>query len=666
MRTSLFVIILLIASPVFSQSGENWEDAIINWLDGEEFETSSIEDVINTLSDFAEHPINLNQASREELEQLPFLTDIQVEELLSYIDRYGVIRSVGELQMITSLDTERRLLLKFFVYIGEPLMRDKRLHLDSILLHSNKQVLVTGKIPFYNRKGDINGYFGPKYRHSFRFLINYHERVKLGVVGAQDAGEPFFKNKNRLGYDFYSYYLQIKDLGVIEQLNLGMYRVQLGMGLVMNGGFFLGKLATLQSMGRTSATLRPHSSRSPQGYLQGIATSIRLSGIWHLTTFASYRFLDATLNTDGTPRTLLTSSYHRTPTEMSKKNNTKETVFGGSFGFRKGTFFTHANFVYTRYDKPLKPQKENTLYRRYAAEGNDFMNLSVDYGYSNSHLSLSGETAINRDGAFATIHRLSYRLTNQLDILLLHRYYDKKYTAQHAQSFSEGSAIQNEHGVYVGLRWRPSFRTTINWYADYAHFPFPRYQTSLPSDAFDTMIQTSYAFNSVWNIEGRYRLHIRQKDNEEKTFLSNQIEHRSRVRFIGEFPCRLSIQTQIDGITTSFKENNSGWMLSQQLAYKWNWLDLTGNFSYFHTDNYESRLYQYERPLLYEFSSLMLYGKGIRYAFKAHVDIKKHLKLSVKLGVTNYFDRNSISSGTQEIFASSMADLDFQLIYKFR
>lgn len=665
MRAILFLIILLVSFPAFSQNGESWEDAIINWLDGEELQTNSIDDYYDILSGYADHPLNINQATREELEQFPFLSDIQVEDILAYIDRYGMMRSAGELQMLTTLETEQRHLLKFFTYFGDSKNADRKLRIDSVLLHSSKQLLVTGNIPFYNRKGDYNGYLGPKYRHSFRFLMNYHERVKLGLTGAQDAGEPFFSNRNRLGYDHYSYYLQIKGIGALEQLNLGMYRVQLGMGLVMNGGFYLGKLATLQSMGRTSATLRPHSSRSSQGYLQGIATTIRLNKNWQLTSFASFRYLDATLNKDGTPRTLLSSSYHRTPTEMSKKNNMSETDLGASLGFRKGTLYTHANILYTRFGQPLRPLKNNTLYRRYAAEGNNFLNMSIDYGYSNTHISFSGETAINRDRAFATINRLNYRFSSRLNLLLLHRYYDKKYTARHAQSFSEGTNVQNEHGIYMGLRWQPSYNVTVNWYADYAHFPFARYQVSLPSDAFDTMAQANVTLNKNWNLEGRYRFHLRQKDNEEKTFLLNQTEHRSRVRLTGNLPCGLSTQTQFDGVVTSFKEKDKGWMLSEQLVYKWQWLNLAGNLSYFHTDNYDSRLYLYERPLLYDYSSLMFYGKGIRYALKVRADIMSHLMLTAKVGITDYFDRTSISSGMQEIFASSTTDLSFQLSYRF-
>jgi hypothetical protein len=57
----------------------------------------------------------------------------------------------------------------------------------------------------------------------------------------------------------------------------------------------------------------------------------------------------------------------------------------------------------------------------------------------------------------------------------------------------------------------------------------------------------------------------------------------------------------------------------------------------------------------------MLYGKGIRYAFMTRTEIGKHLLMIVKFGVTNYFDRQKISSSWQEINGSSQTDIDIHL-----
>ena len=450
-------------------------------------------------------------------------------------------------------------------------------------------------------------------------------------------------------------------MGRLEALNLGMYRVQLGMGLIINTGYHLGKLATLQNLGRSTHSLTAHTSRSVAGYLQGAAATFRLSDQLKVTAFASYRPLDATLNDDGTARTLITSGYHRTPTEMDKKHNTHETDLGISMGWRKGTLYVNVNGVYTHMDRRLSPEKENTPYRRYAAEGSDFANFSLDYGYNNARMSFAGETAVNRDGAIATLHSLSYILNPQVRLTAIHRYFDKRYTALHAYSFSEGGNIQNEHGIYLGVNWQPTKPWLIQGYVDYAHFSWQRYRVGAPSDAFDAMLTTKYS-QEKWNLEGRYRMHLRQQDNSDKTRLVSRTEHQLRLTWSYTPVSKLTLRTQGYAISRATEQGNSrGVMLNQEATWKYRWLQVNANVGWFSTDNYDSRIYLYEKSVLYDNTTSMYDGKGIRYALMARAEIGKRMTLSAKMGVTNYFDRGIISSGLQQVDASSMADLLLQL-----
>ena len=66
------------------------------------------------------------------------------------------------------------------------------------------------------------------------------------------------------------------------------------MGLVMNSQSGFGKVAMLQSLGRSQTTLRAHSSRT-DNYLQGAAATLRLTDRLSVTGFFSYRSQDATL-----------------------------------------------------------------------------------------------------------------------------------------------------------------------------------------------------------------------------------------------------------------------------------------------------------------------------------------------------------------------------------
>lgn len=127
---------------------------------------------------------------------------------------------------------------------------------------------MTGHIPFYQRQGDQKGYLGYPYAHSFRYSFRYGDYVQAGLLGAQDAGEPFFAYGNRLGYDHYSFYLLLRKMGRLKTLAVGRYKVNFGQGLIINNSFGFGKLAMLSTLGRQATGIRAHSSRSAANYLQ--------------------------------------------------------------------------------------------------------------------------------------------------------------------------------------------------------------------------------------------------------------------------------------------------------------------------------------------------------------------------------------------------------------
>lgn len=691
----LLAVFLVLAGPVQSQtpSQSSWEMLYRDWLTTEDADYG--EDVFEMLSDIAESKLDINQLTREQLEQFPFLSAQQIEDIMAYVDRYRPLRSLSELQMITSLDTDMRRLLTSFLDVGNDKEEKSKTYPSlSTLLHDGRHSLMaSARIPLYERKGDRNdngkGYLGYRYRHDIRYQYTYRDLLKFGLTAAQDAGEPFFSKNNRWGYDHYSFYFQLRRLGRLEELNLGMYRVQMGMGLVMNTGFHLGKLAVLQSLGRNTHVLTAHASRSYANYLRGAAATLRLADQWRLTAFASYRPLDATLNKDGTVHTIVTDGYHRTNAEIEKKHNTHLTDLGArlsyNFAVDNAKAYANLNILYSHFDRVLKPYEVTSsepsvsqLYRRYAQAGSSFFNASLDYGFTNARFSFSGETALNGDGALAAIHSLSYRMNTEWSLMLLHRYYGLRYTAYHAYSFSEGGSTQNEHGVYLGTSWRPHRRFMMQAYVDYARFKGPRYQVKTASDALDALIRAKLLVFNKLNLEGRYRFHLRQRDNDAHSYLINRYEHRARLRL--SFPLLsqyssadapsqdlLTLATQADGafITVPRSDTRSkGLMLSQYATLHLSKFQFNASVGWFHTDDYDSRLYLYEPSILYDFSFPMFYGHGLRYALTAR-GVFGPWTAMVKFGVTDYFDRSVISSGNQQIDRSSQPDLYLQLRYVF-
>lgn len=660
MKALLTVVLLLATLSSVGQEQHAWEPLLAQVLTSDDVEAETWEDTYSQLCELEQQPLDLNTVTREELEQLPFLSAQQVEGIMEYLYQYGPMKSLSELRMIKALDYAQVELLQYFTYVDDDRQEPSFPSLNDILSYGRHELMYNVRLPFYEREGDKNGYLGYPYRHWGRYQFSYRDYVKVGGVVSQDAGEPFFADLNKAGYDFYSYYLQLKHLRRVDNLVVGKYKLSAGMGLVLNNSFGMGKLVVLQQLGRSTNTVRPHASRSQSGYFRGAAATVSLSPHCRLTAFASYRPQDATLNADGTAATLLADGYHRTQTEIDKKNNTHATDAGARFLYRSGAFHAGATAVYTHFDRELRPNTA-TLYRRYYAQGNDFLNVSADYGYLHHRFSLNGETAMNRDGALATINSLNVAVSDQLSLMALQRFYSYRYTALYARSLSEGGRVQNESGVYLGLTWRPSPALKLQAYTDYAYFAWARYQVSQSSHAWDNLVTATYS-RQLWSLTGRYRLHLRQKDNETKTSLDNLTEHRCRLAFSRLDMGRLNTTTQTDAVVAG---SEWGYMLTQTVNARWPSLLLNVGGGYFHTTGYDSRLYVYERGPLYSFSFPAYYGEGLRLHLLAQVSIGRSLSLTAKLGYTRYFDRSTIGSGLQQIDGPSQTDLDLQARWKF-
>lgn len=654
---------MIFALNVSSQNNYSWEEFLEQMGQSENIDDGSLEQLYDEFNELYESKLDINTCSREQLESLPFLSFQQVMDIMEYRDKVRRIESPMELLLVESLDRKAITLLRQFLTIGQAQRSDTIPDISKVLKYGKNTLIADLNIPFYTRKGYENKYLGYKYKHWLRYTFNYGQRVKFGLTASQDAGEPFFAGRNKWGYDYYSFYLLLNDIKCLKTLALGRYRLRFGMGLILNNGFGFGKLATMSTLMSSPSHVFAHASRSDYNYLQGAAATFKLAKGLDLTAFASYRKIDATLNKDSSSvATILKTGYHRTLSEMDRKGNTAVTLFGGNINWLKNGFHVGATGYYTSFNRKLDMYKEQK-YRRWYPYGYDFFNASVDYGYISRRLNISGETAIDKNAQVATVNTISYELSSRLSLMALQRYYPYKYQALYANTIAEGGAVNDESGFLIGGKVNPWNNATLTLYTDLSYFAWAKYNTPESTYRWDNFIQFDTS-KDKWAFLLRYRMKMKELNGQEDGSVLRKVDSRARAT-LSYSDNGLTLSTQSDFSASHGTTASYGYMISESVRWQQKWLKVLGLVGYFHTGDYNSRVYVYDPGLLYTFSFASFYGKGLRFALNCKVVASDKLTFVIKGGCTHYIDRDVISSGPQQIEGPTISELEMQMQWKF-
>ena len=79
---------------------EAWEELAEQLIDEEGGEVFQWENNFEELSELRENPININTATKEQLERFPFLSDKLIENILYYLYKYGPKILTGRLFVV--------------------------------------------------------------------------------------------------------------------------------------------------------------------------------------------------------------------------------------------------------------------------------------------------------------------------------------------------------------------------------------------------------------------------------------------------------------------------------------------------------------------------------------------------------------------------------------
>lgn len=633
---------------------------------------------------FKRHPLNINIITADQLRDFKMLSELQVQNFLSYRNLLGVFISIYELQAIPSWDlfSIRKLIPYITISDSKTIYQNLRHRLfggeNNLLLRFS---MIIPKSKGFTREDSASNYYtGSRPQLMLRYKYNYKNLLQYGFLGDKDAGEQLFRGAQPHGFDFYSLHFFARKLGAIKALAIGDFTVNFGQGLIHWQSLSFKKSASVSSVKRQTEVLRPYSSSGEYNFHRGAGITLEKKN-WEATAFISLRKLSATIKMDspqdreGYVSSLLNSGYHRTMKELEDRNNLRVLTIGSGIKYSQLKWHVGINWVQHQFSKPFR--SSGKPYDLFAIDGKSASGLSIDYGYTFRNAHFFGELASDRNFNKALIAGMIISLDRAVDVAALFRKIDKKYQSLFGNAFTENNLPSNETGIYSGISIRPAPGWRIDTYADIYKFPWLLFRADAPSYGADYLLQITYNPNKQAGISVRYNKQAKQANENSDLQTSpvvNLVQRSLRYQLSYKISPGISFTNRLElsWHDDELKKRQNGFLIYADLRYKPVSKSYTGiaRLQYFDTDGYDSRVYAYENDVLFAYSTPGFFEKGLRWYIIIKTDVSKWKMLKhpfkteiwVKYALTHYFELDKIGTELDEIQGKNRSELKFQVI----
>jgi hypothetical protein len=443
------------------------------------------------------------------------------------------------------------------------------------------------------------------------------------------------------------------------------------------------KSASVLAVKRQSPVLRPYSAAGEFNFLRGAGVTLQRKK-WEATVFVSRRKTDANTEADttgeaaGSISSLPSSGYHRTAAELAHRNRVKVYTAGANIKWSNQQAHIGFNTVHHRLSLPFQFAVEP--YERYAITGPAWSNYSIDYSYTFRNMYVYGELATDKHGNSAWLNGMLVSIAAKTDIALVYRRMSPAYRSLLGNAFTENTLPANERGLYAGISVRPVYGWQINAYADVYSFPWLKYRVDAPSGGRDYLVQVSYTPNKQVELYSRYTAEGKPVNFTNAGLPVKPVEGAMHVNWRTNLVFRASktwsLQNRIEWVRYSLdkRDPQSGFSGLMEIAYNGDGktLSASGRIQYFETDDYESRIYAYERDVLYSFSIPMFYKKGFRYYINTKTNVSRLMPyqcrkkytclLWLRWAQTIFAQQTSNGSAYDEIPGNRKSEFSMQVI----
>ena len=617
-------------------------------------------------------PLDINNASSKELAGLYILTEKQIEQLMRHIREYGPLVSIYELQIIPGFSMQTIKALQPYIIIDtrrHPSQLGKTLK-GYVLTRADR--IIEQKAGYQHTDPDFR-YLGSPVKIISKLRLSVGPRLQTGITIEKDAGEPLMwsPSEGAYGFDHVSGFVRFKGKKLIKNIVIGDFTTLWGQGLVMGGGFFMGKgREPIMTVKRNSIGFEPYGSVSEYGYFRGAAIEVT-SGPLTVSSFFSSRNVDAGMNTKGEITSLLTSGLHRNLRELSKRQVVKEHAAGINIEYQPNN--KHLSFgtslIYNSYSVPFETtEKPYKLF--YNTDANNMV-AGMHFEYRKTNTVYFGEVAANQTGGYGLISGLIASLSHSFDAIIVARDYSRKFNSPFAfQAFRESSKAQNEKGIYWGVKYRPKTTLLLSAFADVYTYPWLTSAVYSPSYGNEYMFNIEYTPSDIIQVRGLLRSGKKEMNNRTKDAKIPGVKSGQKLQLHTDTKITLNNHVSVRfGIRhSSYKIGEAiskGFLFYQDFILTYPKTSLSTRFAIVDSPDFQNRFYVYERDLLYSFSVPMYYGTGTKYYILLKQVLFPKLHLWIKWSRTTFRNRENIGSGTEQISGNTKSEIRGQLVYKF-
>lgn len=642
---------------------------------------------------YKEHPINLNNATKEELESLSLLDEFQIDAILNHRTINKNFISIYELQTVDGLNPETIYKILPYVIINEDLaasLSPKMFFKDGAcqFITRYQQTLETSK-GYINDTTSTNYYLGSSYRLYNRFRFSNFKKFSVGVTTEKDPGEEFFKGSQKSGYDFYSAHIFVRKVGKIKALVIGDYESQFGQGLTLWTGLAFGKSNDAILIKKNGQGIKPYGSVEENDFLRGAATTISL-GLFDLTMLFSHKGIDANLigadtltNESEEFSSFQTTGFHRTASEMKDRHSLKETIFATNLNYSKKTFSAGITAMHTAFGSNLI-KSTGDAYKQFQFEGDVLNNIGLNYSYLFKNINLFGEGGLSASTVegfksidelkqqFAYLNGAIISLDQNISVSILQRNYARGFHALHSNAFSESSTVNNEKAIYIGTKINPWRSFTFTAYYDMYSFPWLKYLVDAPSNGYEYLAELAYRPSKALNMYWRLKTDNKRKnafDNDTPSdYLTDHALTKLRYHVSAKITKTITLSNRLE--LSQFKTEDrteQGYLIYQDIGFK----PMQSNFSFsiryslFDIDGYYARIYTYEDDVLYAYSIPAYQDRGTRAYFLIHYTVAKGVEVWLRLAQTYYNNRDTLGSDLDEIDGNTKTEVKAQVRFRF-